>query len=227
MQLGPQGITSATNPSPYDGTLFSKNPLSRGALGRSTTPEWGELLPRRTLEAAVAGRPGPADRVPYDYVYEVQHRALAEAHAGFRRRGGARRLVPRARSSGASTAFRRANADWLERDAFYERAQGRNGGAPLDQSGCPPRASRCSTSGCGTRRRNEEGAAAVRRAQLRETHAVELEAFAFTQYLLHEQHRLPAGAPRAALAEALRGPADRSLAPGTPGSPAASCCRTT
>jgi 4-alpha-glucanotransferase len=187
VQLGPQGITSATDPSPYDGTLFSKNPLSV-ALSVLATPEWGEILSRDTLEAAVAGRPGPRDRVPYAYVYEVQYRALAEAHGAFWRRDGAgdSSVEPLARGF---AAFRRANADWLERDAFYDVLQGRNGGRHwtgwLSAEGEPLLDQRLWDPP-----RNEEGAAVVRRAQLRETHAVEIEAFAFTQYLLHEQHRL-------------------------------------
>lgn len=186
VQLGPQGITSASNPSPYDGTLFSKNPLSV-ALAPVAGPGWGEVLPRAALEAAVAGRPGPRDRVPYEYAFEVQRRALAEAHAAFWRRtaAGDPALAPLAEGF---ASFRRANADWLERDAFYEVLQRQYGGRhwtgwvsaegeplPDQRLWDPPR--------------GEEAAAVVRRGRLREAHAAELEAFAFAQYVVHEQHR--------------------------------------
>ncbi|MCA1764998.1 MAG: hypothetical protein LC633_01900 [Desulfobulbaceae bacterium] len=47
IQLGPQGITSRTNSSPYDGTLFSRNPLSLAPLRlRRFCPD---LLPQEKL----------------------------------------------------------------------------------------------------------------------------------------------------------------------------------
>ena len=62
VQLGPQGATSPGNPSPYDGTLFSRNPLSL-ALGPLTRPEWGSLLPEEELAELARRydlRPSPA-----------------------------------------------------------------------------------------------------------------------------------------------------------------------
>jgi 4-alpha-glucanotransferase len=186
VQLGPQGITSAADPSPYDGTLFSKNPLSV-ALASLAAAEGSELLAREELHAVVAARPGPRDRVPYDYVFQAQRRALSEAYARFRRRSAAGDpgLEPLARGF---AAFRRANAEWLERDAFYEILERQYGGRHFTQwvsaegeplpdqfLWAPPR--------------GEEEVAVARRARQRETHAVETEGFAFTQYLLHEQHR--------------------------------------
>ena len=186
VQLGPQGLTSESNPSPYDGTLFSKNPLSV-ALLPLTTDEWGAILARETLGQGAAGRPGPPERVPYEYVFSIQYRALAEAHGAFWRRSAAGDPALGWLVEGFG-AFRRANADWLERDAFYELLQDGNGGrhwtAWLSAEGEPLLDQRLWDPP-----RNEEGAAVSRRAQLREAHAVELEAFAFTQYLLHEQHR--------------------------------------
>ena len=56
--LGPAGITGRTNPSPYDATALSRNPLHI-ALGPLC--EQG-LLDERLLDAAVAKRP-PGERV--------------------------------------------------------------------------------------------------------------------------------------------------------------------
>src|SRR5512134_2357721 len=57
LQLGPQGATSSSNPSPYDATLFSRSPLAV-ALAPLARPEWGSMLDRATLEGIVAARPG-------------------------------------------------------------------------------------------------------------------------------------------------------------------------
>jgi 4-alpha-glucanotransferase len=186
VQLGPQGTTSRANPSPYDGTLFSRNPLSI-SLARLAGPDWGGLLSLPTLEGLVAGRPGPVERVPYPYVFDGQRRALGEAHQAFRRRleGGDTTLEPLARGL---AAFRRANADWLERDAFYEILEAAQGGRDFRRwtyaEGEPHADRRLYDPPPG-----EEGQATVRRTFLREAHAPDLEAYAFSQFVFHEQHR--------------------------------------
>jgi 4-alpha-glucanotransferase len=186
VQLGPQGITAAENPSPYDGTLFSKNPLSI-ALLPLTRSDWGEILPRGALESAVSGRPGRADRVPYDYVYRVQRQALAAAHSAFWRRS--EEADPElARLARGLAAFRHANADWLERDALYEVLEQRHGGRHwsewTDADGEPHDDQQLWDPSPGG-----ESPRPARRARLREEHAAALEAFAFFQFLVHEQHR--------------------------------------
>src|SRR4051812_27997542 len=76
VQLGPQGMTSETNASPYDGTVFSKTPLS---LAAAPLVERG-LVGAETLRALVDGKPGaPADRVSYRYAFLAQKRVLEEA----------------------------------------------------------------------------------------------------------------------------------------------------
>ncbi len=186
VQLGPQGITSASNPSPYDGTLFSKNPLSV-ALAPLTTSEWGALLSVETLRAAVAARPGVRDRVPHDYVFDALYRTLAEVHTTFRKRSRTRdeALDPLVRGF---EAFRAANADWLERDALYEAARRQHGGRHWTKwtspDGEPHQDQRLFDP-----RSGEEGDVLARRAQMLSDHAAENESFAFTQYLLSEQHK--------------------------------------
>ncbi|HYG69118.1 MAG TPA: 4-alpha-glucanotransferase, partial [Anaeromyxobacteraceae bacterium] len=128
IQLGPQGATSRADPSPYDGTLFSRNPCSI-ALAPLVRAEWGALLRPETLAAAVAGRPGPPDRVSYGWAFDAASAALREVAAAFRER--------RARGEGGAIAeladglerFRREHAEWLERDALYEVLQRAHGGA--------------------------------------------------------------------------------------------------
>ena len=187
VQLGPQGITSAVNPSPYDGTLFSKNPLSV-ALGPLTGEEWGGLLAPGALAALVAERPGPPDRVPYPHVYETQRRVLEDAYRAFRRRADAGEGGVIERLSRGLEAFRAASAEWLERDALYEVLQrihggrdwrewrGGDGGPHPDQHLWDPQ-------------EGAEGNARATRREVLTRHAGEVEAFAFGQFLVHEQHR--------------------------------------
>lgn len=75
IQLGPRGMTDRGNPSPYDSTIFSRNPLDlplkrfvdEGRLSRKT---WDAI--RRALPAAQHGV------VPYAAVYDAYQLALPE-----------------------------------------------------------------------------------------------------------------------------------------------------
>ncbi|MBI5014984.1 MAG: 4-alpha-glucanotransferase [Deltaproteobacteria bacterium] len=184
VQLGPQGMTSPTNASPYDGTLFSRNPLSLAPLPL-TTEAWGEVLGRETLAELVAGRPKAGrHRVAQEHACHARDRILEDAWARFRmaaRAGGPAGL------DGEFGEFQKRNAAWLLRDGLYEVLCHHYGGrtwrdwegrteAPLDrqlwQSG------------------GEEGqrARARRRALLAE-HRDRIEAYAFAQFLLDRQHR--------------------------------------
>jgi 4-alpha-glucanotransferase len=188
LQLGPQGITSAANASPYDGTIFSKNPLS-AALLALTRPEWAELLPPDALAALVARRPGSRERVPYAFVFDAHARALAEAARSFRRRRDEGEGGPLERLGRDFDAFREQHAAWLERDALYEvlrrdhrgrhwsQWRGRSEPFELDQRLYAPAP--------GTQAHAER-----RRRSLLERHAEEIEAFAFVQFVLYQQHRL-------------------------------------
>jgi len=103
--LGPAGITGRTNPSPYDATALSRNPLHI-ALGPLS--EQG-LLDEQLLDAAVAKRPC-GDRVEYDYAWVTQRRLLENvADRSHAAAAVARRL----------TRFRET-APWLDGEARYE-----------------------------------------------------------------------------------------------------------
>lgn len=180
LQLGPPGQTSEDNPSPYDGTLFSRNvldvdllPLTREGLVR---PE--------TVAALVAHRPGgSAPRVQHRYVFRGQHRALEEAWYTFQReRAHAAPSSPVARLAELLQAYRREHHAWLERTALYgvlcrehARPYWREWGSALDRHLYAPRP-------------GEEAQALARRRELLERHAEAVEAFAFVQLLVHEQH---------------------------------------
>jgi 4-alpha-glucanotransferase len=179
VQLGPQGITSEHNASPYDGTVFSKNPLSL-ALGPLVRGEDGpRLLSEQTLAALVRRRPeGALQRVPYRFVYRAQREALAEVSQRFSERaadGEQRALVDEL------AAFRAEHAAWLEVDVLYRAlSEEHRNGIPR----CWREDGRLFAPEPG-----EAEAARARLAGLREKYAEPLSAHALEQLLLHRQHR--------------------------------------
>lgn len=105
ISLGPAGITSRDNPSPYDSTALSRNPLHI-ALGPLC--ERGMLEPQ-ALDAAVKNRPS-GDRVAYDYAWRTQRRLLDQAAMACREN----------QSVQARLAELRRSDPWLEREARFE-----------------------------------------------------------------------------------------------------------
>ncbi len=183
LQLGPQGATSPSNPSPYDATFFSRSPPSL-SLAPLTTAEHGTLLSADTLRELVSGRPGPEDRVAYAHALAASGRAAAEICATFRRRRAERRDATVLALDAELARFRAEHAWWLLPDALYavlERAHGghvsRWGGPDGARDAAlwapPPGAER---------------AAEARRRELLARHADELEDHALVQLLLHRQH---------------------------------------
>lgn len=110
VQLGPQGATSALNPSPYDGTIFSRNPLSL-ALSPLVERQW---LSEEQLELLLKGRPGSRARVSYTFAHNLAQRALDFVYANYKS-GGANfdSVEP------MLAEFRHRHAHWLERDLTY------------------------------------------------------------------------------------------------------------
>jgi len=182
VQLGPQGATSPGNASPYDGTLFSRNPLSL-ALGPLSQPDWGELMPGEELAELVASRPGSRERVPHAWV----HAALAPVHAVLWERFKAARVQARdpllARLASQLDAFGHANAGWLARDGLYQALEAANGGRYWRE--WPDEADRRLFD---PRPGDEAQAAGRLRARLSE-HIDGVDAWTFVQFLLHRQHR--------------------------------------
>ena len=118
MQLGPQGITTGANPSPYDGSLFSRNPLSLAPL--SLTGSTCPLLERDRLAGIIDQFHVAPDRVDDtfarlaidDISAEICRRFHLEVTAG---RSAACRALRHSHDE-----YRRHNAPWLERDALYQ-----------------------------------------------------------------------------------------------------------
>lgn len=111
IQLGPQGETSRSNPSPYDGTAFSKTILSIALRRLADDPEWEGVLEPRVVDAIVRDVPGSSDRVHYAYVFGAHRRALAAAFARIDRGGALYRRF---------SEWRTTHAAWLDRDARIE-----------------------------------------------------------------------------------------------------------
>ncbi|MBI5445005.1 MAG: 4-alpha-glucanotransferase [Deltaproteobacteria bacterium] len=186
LQLGPQGLTSPINQSPYDGSLFSRNPMSVAFLPL-TRAEWGRLLRPEALEEAVAGRLGPADRVPYRYAYHATETLLAEVVQAFRRQRGSEDPALRRIRRGFE-AFLRSEGAWVERDGLYEALRWAHGGRdwrewrgargrPADERllWAPPP--------------GREAEFSARRTALAQRYRGSVEAYALVQFLLWRQHR--------------------------------------
>jgi 4-alpha-glucanotransferase len=178
LQLGPQGATSRSNASPYDGALFSREPLSiaLAPLAGGEAP----LLRGETVGTIVAALGGSA-RVDHARVHDAVSRALAEGVATWRRlrAAGAPAAEDLARRLGA---FRARHAGWLARDALYEVLRRRHGGRVWTEwPSAEDRALLAPAPG-------EEEAAARRARVLAARHEDELEAYALVQLLAHEQH---------------------------------------
>jgi 4-alpha-glucanotransferase len=182
IQLGPQGQTSEDNPSPYDGTLFSRNVLNV-ALASLTHEEWGGLLRPERVQALVASRPGGQGRAQHRHAFRAQDEALEEAWATFRHKRA--QATPGGAISWLAQhfdTFRREHHEWLERDALYDvlctehgRPYWKEWPSEWDRRLWSPRP-------------GEEATFTKRRQVLLAKYAGQVEAYAFRQFLVHSQH---------------------------------------
>jgi len=182
VQLGPQGATSPGNTSPYDATLFSRNPLSL-ALGPLTRPDWAELLPAEDLARLVASRPGSRERVPHGWIRTAIAPVCTSVWDRFRSAWVEGRTEGLPELAVELEAFSRANGGWLSRDGLYEALAVENDGRywrewsdEADRRLFHPAPGR------------EDEAAETLRTRL-DGHIDTIEAWAFVQFLLHRQHR--------------------------------------
>jgi 4-alpha-glucanotransferase len=117
VQFGPQGQTARDNPSPYDGTLFSRNILNLDLASLAGGAQaW---LSRKTLDIRVA-QARTADRIHshHSRAFDATHAALKEIHQHFverRDRGDADAL----RWDRELRDFTRREFAWLYPDALY------------------------------------------------------------------------------------------------------------
>ncbi len=118
VQLGPQGITTAANASPYDSSFFSKNQLSLApqALIRLDC----QLLDADKTAKFTAGLPADSTRVNNVFASVAIGGLTGEAWTRFRRE------IMQGKSATCNTLnnsfvqYCRQNYAWLERDALYQ-----------------------------------------------------------------------------------------------------------
>ncbi|MGE0383321.1 MAG: 4-alpha-glucanotransferase [Gammaproteobacteria bacterium] len=175
--LGPQGQTSPVNPSPYDGTVFSRSDLSLDLGALACDPAWGGLLSPDTLRRIVDRNPnGDRRTVCHEYVAGAYAGATAEIDRRFgesvaRGDAAARRLL-------AGTAELWKSQRWLRDDAIFQALGGdaRDLAAPerppFDAAGMQPPAPDAIDLAAATARYG----GGIRR-------------YAVIQYILLEQHR--------------------------------------
>lgn len=173
IQFGPRGMTGRGNPSPYDATIFSRNPLDlplsrfveRGQLSEATWKSIRDSLP--PLREGI---------VPYPLVYDACQRGLNEVVAS---------ASPADRS--AARGFLVDHEGWLIPDALYgvlsrQHASDswhewhRTEQGAFDQRLFHPLV-------------EHQAAAQARFRELRDRHAAEIEDYALVQWLLAEEHR--------------------------------------
>lgn len=169
IQLGPQGQTSLGNPSPYDGSVFSKSHLSVG-LAELAGPRFGSLLPPGVLDTAVRGTPSGTSRAHYTYAFHAHQLTLSMAHGSLREKV-ARGDAAAVELQSHVDAFA-ARAEWLAHDARFEAFATLHG---TDDWRTWPEEDRHPT--------------AARIAAVERASGVETARYAFGQYVLDVQHR--------------------------------------
>jgi len=184
IQFGPQGKTSQGNPSPYDGTLFSKNELSISLKALAENSEWCGLLDMATVADLVAdcpaSQPDTKGCFDYKYAWQAQQTALRKA---FRKFMNSEREVPQLWNSFNewTEAQRSLGEDWLFRDAIFEVLTIEYGTddwrrwSELDQRLFAPQP-------------GEEIASQQRISDLREQSGDEIRFYFFCQFVVHLQH---------------------------------------
>ncbi|HWN68402.1 MAG TPA: 4-alpha-glucanotransferase, partial [Haliangium sp.] len=129
VQLGPQGQTSRGNPSPYDGTLFSRNLLSLDLHALANDAAWGGLVGRDVLTRIAAENPrSDGLRTAHAHAHDACHAVLADAYRAFatRRAAGDPAVAPLAEALREFTARHHA---WLRADALYHALTAHHAGA--------------------------------------------------------------------------------------------------
>lgn len=172
LQLGPQGQTSRANPSPYDGTSFSRH---TGAISLASLRAGGSnegLVPAALLEQVHVT--DSSQRCQPERAFDTSADIVATAHAA---------LMDGSRPDLADelTRWRAANAAWLTRDAMFAALaatrphEAASTWPSLDRTlwNPPPRDAR---------------RAVTRRDQLVAKHAASVSEYALGQLLAHREY---------------------------------------
>jgi len=167
IQLGPQGQTSRANPSPYDGTIFSRH-LGNLALG-SLRPggAFEGLVDAAVVARAVLREPGgPAQ---HHHAYDAHHALVHAAYAALAARPDLRDRLAR---------FRAEHAAWLDRDALHAALCTEHAGVASSAWPLPDRDLWLGDDADAVRTRGER----------MHQHALTIDRYAFGQLLVHDEH---------------------------------------
>jgi len=185
IQLGPQGITTAANPSPYDSSFFSRNPLSLSlqALMSFDFP----LLDDRLLSRLAPEVPDDHSRVNDRFSRKAMGEICAAVSRRYRQEKNQANSPLFAMMGDSFAAFCRQNSAWLGRDALYEVLKKQYGGKNWrhwdgDEKGTLDK-NLFSQPAC------LRELASLRYGALQRLYSEEIEDYCFIQYLLAEQHR--------------------------------------
>ncbi len=184
LQLGPQGITTPVNPSPYDGTLFSKNPLSLAPFQLIGAP-WNLLSPDQVklpVNSSLA-----VDRVNNRAARKIIKQVTEQICRNYLGEGEEKCGNISTRIKRSFDIFRQDNSSWLERDALYEILRKYYGGSNWQQwrKGDKAWLDRHLFAQPLTGRTE----AALRIDSLHECYGEEIEGYKFIQFLLSQQHQ--------------------------------------
>ncbi len=169
MQLGPQGQTARDNPSPYDGTIFSRN-VDSIPLATFESPELRALVGGGLASLAMRGATARAD---HGRAHDVLHDLVRTAYAAFDRERPAA-LVERL------AQFRSLHREWLDRDALYAAISASHGGAGFRDWGHDLE--------LWAPHPGAEAAHEARKTELARQHGRAIEEYAFAQLVAHEAH---------------------------------------
>lgn len=113
IQLGPNGKTKSSDPSPYTGTVFSQNPLFVD-LKSLTENKWHKLLSVETFNKIVESNPKKGEnRAAYSYAVEAYKEAFDEIYKNYLK-------LNDKNFKKEFENFKKENAYWLDTDALYE-----------------------------------------------------------------------------------------------------------
>lgn len=113
IQLGPNGKTKSSDPSPYTGTVFSQNPLFAD-LKSLTENKWHKLLSVETFNKIVESNPKKGEnRAAYFYTIEAYKEAFDEIYKNYLK-------LNDKNFKKEFENFKKENAYWLDTDALYE-----------------------------------------------------------------------------------------------------------
>lgn len=115
IQLGPSGCVSPVNLSPYDGTVFARNPWSLDLAALASDAYAHLLQPEASERLALGGN--ASSRVEPERVERAARAALDACHVRFAQ---LRAAEPESSLVARFEQFRVEHSDWLELNALYE-----------------------------------------------------------------------------------------------------------